>query len=136
MPRAIASPFAAATIGAVLTALSLFVLPWSRYGDIEIPLTRFTGWPVYAVSALALQAIVAWALFLPARWPRARLAAGIVCAVTAVASAIVLGFRYDNAPDFFEDVMPLVIPTPGKGPMVAVLAALASAAGLVPARRV
>ena len=66
--------FTAAAIGAALTALAVFVLPWAHYGDIEIPLGRFPGWPVYVASALALQAIVGWRLSRPDRWPRAALA--------------------------------------------------------------
>ncbi|HZM82985.1 MAG TPA: hypothetical protein VFC19_45290 [Candidatus Limnocylindrales bacterium] len=134
MTRTIA--LAGGAVGAALTLLSIFVLPWSQYGDIEIPLNRFTGWPVYVASALAFLAVVAWALFLPARWPGARLAVAIACALAAVVSAIVLGSRYDNAPDLFDTLLPLAMvkPAPGMGPFVAVLAVLVSAVGLVPAR--
>jgi hypothetical protein len=54
------------------------------------------------------------------------LRAGIVCGLVAAASAVVLGLRFDNAGDFFDDVMPLVMPSPGLGPFAAVLAVLFS----------
>lgn len=127
MPRIIAS------LGLTLTVLSLLVLPWAHYGQEDFALYHFTGWPVHAASAVALQAIVAWALFRPARWPRARLIAGLACAVTAAASAIVLGSRYDNASDFFPEMVPLVMPHAGPGPFAAVLAAVIGAVSLLQA---
>lgn len=136
MPRIIA--LAGLTLTLVLTLLSLSVLSWAHYGQYDFALYRFPGWPVHATSALALQAIVAWTVFRPAspasRWPR--LIAGIACALAAAGSAIVLGSHYDRGPDFFPDVIPMVMPSPGLGPFVAVLAALVSAGGLVQAHAV
>jgi hypothetical protein len=120
-----------ASLGLTFSVLSLLALPWSRYGDIEIALHRFPGWQVHAASALALQALVLWSLFRPGRLSRARLGAGIACAATTVASAIVLGSQYNNATAFFKDVIPLVWPTPGLGPFVAATAALVSLGALI-----
>lgn len=128
--RARAIALAGGALGASLTVMSL-IIPWSFYGDIDISLYRFNGWPVYAASAIALQVVVVSAQFLPGR--RAQAAAGFVCAAVAVVSAVALGSRYDNAPEFFDDVMPLmmVMPYPGPGSLAAVLAALANTASLL-----
>jgi len=124
--------FVSGPIGGLLTLIAL-ITPWAFYGDIDISVTRFNSWPVYAVSAIVLQIVVVWAHFLPGRWPRARLWVGLACAVVAAASAIVLGSRYDNGPDFFDDVMPLVMvmPAPGPGSLAAVLAVVANTISLV-----
>lgn len=109
------------------TALAL-VVPWVHYGGMEFGLTRFPGWPIYVVGALALHACTWW----NATIGRALAAAG---GLVALITAVVLMLRYDEAGLFFDGpVIPAVAPGQGLGGFLAVAGALLNLALVATAR--
>jgi len=124
---------ALAVVGAIGTLLS-FVLPWAHYGGIDIPLSRFPHWGLYVASALVLQLCVAWTVF--AARARVRMPVPVVAAagLLALGSAIDLMLRYDDPAALFDRSVPLVIPLPGEGGIVAVLAIVAGVGAALSAR--
>ncbi|WP_433309310.1 hypothetical protein ACQP0U_20295 [Micromonospora sp. CA-269861] len=124
MTRSVA--LSAAVVGAAGSLLSIVAVPWASYGDITVPLTRFPGWGGYVGSVVALHACVAWAVL--ARTARQALTLAVIAALSlvAVGSAIVVTLAYDDASALFRGAVPAVVPRPGLGGLVAVLAILIS----------
>ena len=120
-----------ALIGFVGTG-SAIVLPWAQYGGIDVDLFRFPLWGLYIAAAIALQAVVLWRLV---RDDRRATIAGIVLGLATIAAAVVVIFDYDNASTFFGPIVPMVIPRPGVGGPLAVLAAICSTVAAVAPRR-
>jgi len=116
------------------TLIAALVLPWAHYGGIAVALGRLPWWGLYAVAAVALQ--VTAALFLrtgPRRPPAALVAA--LAAATAVAAVLVLSFYDEPVQIFGPGVVPLVVPSPGWGGPVAIVAALVTGAVTLVGRR-
>ncbi|SCE82814.1 hypothetical protein [Micromonospora chokoriensis] len=124
MTRSVA--LAAAVVGAAGSLLSATALPWAHYGDITVPLTRFPGWGGYVGSVLALHACVAWAVLGRTARPALTLAATAALSVVAIGSTLLLALTYDEASALFDGVVPAVMPGPGLGGIVAVVAILIS----------
>ncbi|GAB4104710.1 hypothetical protein GCM10028790_37290 [Micromonospora taraxaci] len=124
MTRSVA--LSAAVVGAVGSLLSAIALPWAHYGDITVPLTRFSGWGGYVGSVLALHACVAWAVLSRTARPALTLAATAALSLVAVGSTLLLALTYDEASALFDGAIPAVMPRPGLGVMVAVVAILIS----------
>ncbi|WUR59894.1 hypothetical protein OHS32_00240 [Micromonospora chokoriensis] len=124
MTRSLA--LSAAVVGAVGSLFSAIALPWAHYGDITVPLTRFPGWGGYVGSVLALHACVAWAVLSRAARPALTLAATAALSLVAVGSTLLLALTYDEASALFDGAVPAVMPRPGLGGMVAVVAILIS----------
>ncbi|MDG4835746.1 hypothetical protein O7631_04365 [Micromonospora sp. WMMD967] len=125
MTRSVA--LSAALVGAVGSLLSAVALPWAHYGDITVPLTRFPGWGGYAGSVLALHACVAWAVLGRTARPALPLAATATLSAVAVGSTLLLVLSYDEASALFDGAIPAVMPRPGLGGIVAVVAILVGA---------
>lgn len=124
MTRSLA--LSAAVAGAAGSLLSAIALPWAHYGDITVPLTRFPGWGGHVGSVLALHACVAWAVLSRAARPALTLAATAALSLVAVGSTLLLALTYDESSALFDGVVPAVMPRPGLGGMVAVVAILIS----------
>ncbi|WP_444951143.1 hypothetical protein [Micromonospora ureilytica] len=125
MTRSVA--LSAAFVGAAGSLVSIVALPWAHYGDITVPLTRFPGWGGYVGSVVALHACVAWAVLTRTARQALTLAAIAALSLVAVGSAILLTLAYDDASALFSGAVPAVVPRPGLGGIVAVLAILISA---------
>src|SRR5687768_210563 len=95
---------------------SAMLLPWAQYGDIDIALTRFPWWWVYAACAVALQLAVAWRLVRDGR--RVRIT-GVALGVATVAATVLVAVRYDDAPALFDTFIPLVFASIGIGAVLA-----------------
>ena len=101
-------------------------LPWARYGDTSFTPDHFPGWPIYVVAAVLLHGCVAVMLLSrSARRPAAALFTGLL-AVGVAGFALWMASRYDESGLFFTSVVPMVMPMPGPGGAIAVVAALAS----------
>lgn len=108
-------------LSVLLSLTSIIVLDWAHYGDFGLGLERFPGWQGHVAVVLAFYLCVGWTI-LRSRIP-------IVLAVTALAamgSATLFGTLYDDATYLFgrDAIIPMVMPRPGLGPVVAVLAIL------------
>jgi hypothetical protein len=124
MTRSVA--LSAAVVGAAGSLLSATALPWAHYGDITVPLTRFPGWGGYVGSVLPLHACVAWAVLGRTARPALSLAAAAALSAVAVGSTLLLALTYDEASALFNGAIPAVMPRPGLGGIVAVVAILVS----------
>lgn len=101
-------------LAALLSLLSVFVVPWAWYGDMDVPLHRLPNWGVYVGGVVVLYV----ALVLP-------LAVAVCAGVVAVVTTVLVASGYDDAVALFPDVVPMVAPSLGPGPFLAVLAVLA-----------
>ncbi len=118
----------AVALGALGNLLAILVLPWARYGSIDIPLHRFPGWFLHVAAVVVLYGAALWALLRPSA--RRNLAVGTVAGVVAAGAAVVIATRYDDASSFFDDIVPAVMPRLGSGGPVAILSVLVSLAAL------
>lgn len=115
-----------AAAATAVDALAVAV-PWARYGDMSFTADRFPGWPAYLVAAVLLHACVAVVLLSrSARRPAAAVAGALALGVARL--ALWMASRYDESSLFFASVTPMVMPMPGPGGALALLAALTSGA--------
>jgi hypothetical protein len=118
-------------LGAAGAVIATFLLPWVHYGQIDFGLLRFPGWGYYVITAAVLNVLTGWALMGAASIVRY---AGIVMGLVTAAAAYITTMRYDETGAFFDDVVPLVMPSIGSGGPVAIAAAFLSAAALMAPR--
>jgi hypothetical protein len=114
---------AVTVLAAFLSLLSMFVVPWAWYGDIDLRMHRLPSWAAHAGSVAVLYAAVGWTALATRR--AVPLTVTACASVAAVATTVVVARGYDNASALFQDVAPMVVPRLGPGPFLAVLAVLA-----------
>lgn len=115
---------AATTLAVLLSLLSMLVLPWAWYGDVDIPLHRLPNWETHLGSVAVLYAAVVWTMLTPTGRRLLPLSVTVSATAAAAATAVFVALGYDNASALFTGVVPLARPTPGPGSVVAVAAAL------------
>ena len=125
------TPLAKWTVVAVcLTALAALV-PWSRYGQVDVELSRLPLWWLYLGAAVLLHACA----LLPVR---AGLVPGLVVGAAVLVAAALVAFGYDEAswpsPGAVDGggfpVVPMAAPRPGPGVLFAVASVVAQVVGL------
>jgi hypothetical protein len=97
---------------------------------------RFPGWGWYAAASILLHLAIGWTLVAS---PSSRLAT-LVCGallLATVGAALVLMSGYDSSSALFDEdaIIPMVMPSPGTGGPVAIVAAASGYAGLLSSRR-
>lgn len=104
--------------GLILAVLAAWVVPWSHFGSIDVRLPDLPGPPLYLVSVLLLQLVVAWMLLIR-QADRKPLIAGAALTIATIAAAVYAMTDYDNT-SVLEGVVPPVLPTIGLGGVLAI----------------
>jgi hypothetical protein len=126
---------AVTVLAALLSLLSMLVVPWAWYGDIDLRMHRLPNWTAHVGSVAVLYAAVAWTALAPVARRAVPLTVTACASAVAVATTAVVARGYDNASALFQDVAPMVAPSLGPGPFLAVLAVLAGLDAAVVATR-
>jgi hypothetical protein len=120
----------AVIVGALGNLLAALVLPWARYGSIDIPLHRFPGWFPHVAAVIVLYGAALWALLWPPTRQPLPLAVSGAAGLVAAGSAATIAIRYDDASSLFDRIVPAVVPTLGSGGPVAILSVIVTLAAL------
>lgn len=128
-------PVVVAAVGAIVTVAAM-VLPWARYGGIEVRLHELPGWFFYLAAAVAQQLCVAACLVTSISRRRVRaLAAGLAVGAVAVVAATVLMVTSQDPTAVFGPVVPLVAPAVDSGGPVALAGVVIGATATILAVR-
>lgn len=115
------TPLTKWTVVAVCLTVLAVLVPWARYGDIDVELSRLPWWWVYPGAAVVLHGLAL------VRVPF-RFAVVVACAV--VVAAVFVASGYGDASAVFGDVVPAVFARFGYGVVFAVAAVAAQVVGL------
>ena len=102
---------------AVACTVTALLVPWTHFGDIEFQVARFPGWLNYLAGVVVLHGCTWWHVVIGRI---AALAGGVV----ALATAVVLMVRSDDAATLFDGPVPAVAPALGSGGMFAIAGVL------------
>lgn len=111
-------------LAALLSLLSMLVVPWAWYGDIDIPLYRLPNWGAQVGSVAVLYAALVWTALTSAERRAIPLTVAVCAGAAAIGTTVLVARGYDDASALFHDVVPAVFPRLGPGPFVAVVAVL------------
>ncbi|MFD1151225.1 hypothetical protein [Saccharothrix hoggarensis] len=117
------TPLTKWTVVAVCLTVLAVLVPWARYGDVDVELSRLPWWWAYLGAAVLTHG----SALVPAR--AAAPVSGLFALVT-VAAAVVVATGYDHAAVLFDHVVPTVGPRPGLGVAFAVASVVAQVVGL------
>lgn len=112
------TPLTKWTVVAVCLTVLAALVPWARYGDTDVELSRLPLWWAYFGAAVVVHATA---------WLSRVVSTG--AGAVALAAAVVVALGYDDAGAIFGDVVPLVNPLPGPGVVFAVASVAAQVAG-------
>jgi hypothetical protein len=133
MSRLRISPLPVAVLVAIATGVAL-LLPWARYGGIDVRVYDLPGWPLYAGLAVAqVASVVAGARILGRGGRLVAAAVALLLAAGMVAAAGALMAASLDPAVVFGPVVPPITPALAAGGVVAIAAAVAGgvAAALV-----
>jgi len=116
--------------GAAGTAAAILVLPSARYGDLDVPLHRFSGWGWYLAAAIGLHLVAGWSVVGRGRHRGLLISGGVALAASTVGAIVALMLRYDDATALLGPIVPMVMPELGPGGLVGLVSTLASSAPL------
>jgi hypothetical protein len=131
MSRSHPSLVAVAVVTAIATGVAL-LLPWARYGGIDIRVYDLPGWLLYAsLAAAQVAAVVAGTRIRGRGGQIATTVLALLLAAGTVAAAVRLMAASLDPAVVFGPVVPPITPALATGGMVAIAAAVAGSAAAV-----
>jgi hypothetical protein len=131
MSRLHTSPLPVAVVTAIATGVAL-LLPWARYGGIDVRVYDLPGWLLYAVLAAGQVAAVVVGTRIRGRGGQvAAMAVALLLAAGTVAAAVWFMAASLDPAVVFGSVVPPITPALATGGVVAIVAGVAGGAAAV-----